>query len=35
VTYFAHYDEFKQFIDDEFGMPDKMVTLLIRLYGSK
>lgn len=30
VTYLAQYDDFKQFIDNEFEMPDKMVALLVR-----
>ena len=30
VTYFAEYDEFKRWVDDEFEMPDKMVALLVR-----
>ncbi len=30
VTYLAQYDEFKRFVDDEFEMPDKMVSLLVR-----
>lgn len=30
IKYLANYDEFKNFIDEEFEMPDKMVSLLAR-----
>lgn len=30
VTYLKNYDEFKQFLDNEFEMPDKTVALLVR-----
>jgi hypothetical protein len=30
ISYLNKYDEFKNFIDDEFEMPDKMVALLVR-----
>jgi len=30
VTYLQNYDEFKQFLDNEFEMPDKTVALIIR-----
>ena len=30
IKYLANYDEFKNFIDDEFEMPDKLVSILAR-----
>ncbi len=30
VTYLTKYDEFKRFLDDEYEMPDKTVSLLVR-----
>ncbi|MBK8954042.1 MAG: Fic family protein [Saprospiraceae bacterium] len=30
VTYLIRYDQFKHFLEDEFEMPDKLVTLLLR-----
>jgi hypothetical protein len=30
VNYIYNYDEFKRFIDDQFEMPDKLVSMLIR-----
>jgi len=30
VSYLINYDEFKQYLDNEFEMPDKMVALLVR-----
>lgn len=30
IKYLTHYDQFKVYLDDEFEMPDKMVSLLIR-----
>jgi hypothetical protein len=30
VNYLLQYDEFKNYLDDEFEMPDKMVALLVR-----
>jgi hypothetical protein len=30
IKYLANYDEFKNFIDEEFEMPDKMVSILVR-----
>ena len=30
VNYIYKYDEFKQFIDDQFEMPDKLVSMLVR-----
>jgi len=30
IRYLINYDEFKQYLDDEFEMPDKMVASLIR-----
>jgi len=30
VSYLTKYNEFKQFLDDDFEMPDKMVALLVR-----
>ncbi len=31
IKYLQQYDEFKNFIDNEFEMPDKMVALLVKL----
>lgn len=31
VNYLVKYDEFKQYLDDEFEMPDRMIALLVRL----
>jgi len=31
VNYIYKYDEFKRFIDDQFEMPDKLVSMLVRL----
>jgi Fic family protein len=31
VKYLQQYDEFKNFVDNEFEMPDKMVALLVKL----
>jgi len=33
VTYLRRYDEFKQYIDNEFEMPDKMLATLVRFLG--
>jgi len=30
ITFLTHYDQFKQYLDDEFEMPDKTVALLVR-----
>ena len=30
VSYLTKYDEFKQFLDDDFEMPDNIVALLVR-----
>jgi len=30
VSYIYKYDEFKRFIDDQFEMPDKLVSMLVR-----
>lgn len=30
VSYLINYDEFKQYLDNEFEMPDKMVSLMVR-----
>jgi len=30
VSYIYMYDEFKRFIDDQFEMPDKLVSMLVR-----
>ena len=30
VNYIYKYDEFKRFIDDQFEMPDKLVSMLVR-----
>jgi len=30
ITYLKNYDEFKQFLDNEFEMPDKTVALIVR-----
>lgn len=30
INYLTNYDKFKTFIDDEFEMPDKMLSLLVR-----
>ena len=31
VNYLIKYDEFKQYLEDEFEMPDRMIALLVRL----
>jgi hypothetical protein len=30
INYLANYDEFKNYLDEEFEMPDKLVAILVR-----